>query len=368
MEDDRKFMRIALGLGARGLGRVWPNPAVGCVIVQAGRIVGRGWTQPGGRPHAETMALAQAGDAARGATVYVTLEPCVHHGHTPPCAEGLVAAGVARVVVALYDPDPRVSRKGLALLWNAGIDVKEGVCAGEAHLHHVGFFSRVLAGRPWVTLKMASTLDGRIATSTGESRWITGPVARRAVHALRLRHDAVMVGAATARTDDPDLSVRGIGGTHQPLRVVFDSRLSLDPASRLGRTALHSPVWMCHTAAATPKAVEAWARTGAQLILCDADEKGRVNTHDALHRLAVAGVTRLLCEGGAGLAGSLMEEGLVDDLILFTAGKVIGGDGLNSIAPMGVVQLKNARQFDLVESRKLGEDVMHHWRRPGFAG
>ena len=209
-------MRHALALGARGLGQTWPNPAVGCVLVKDNRIVGRGWTQPGGRPHAEVRALAQAGEAARGSTAYVTLEPCAHHGKTPPCAEALIAAGVARVVTALQDPDSRVAGRGHAILRAAGLGVTEHVEAAAATDAHAGFLLRVTQGRPLLTLKLASSFDGRIATATGESRWITGPEARYHVHALRHSHDAVLVGAGTARADDPMLTVRGFGPVAQP--------------------------------------------------------------------------------------------------------------------------------------------------------
>ena len=203
-----RFMAHALALGRRGLGRVWPNPAVGCVIVQDGRIVGRGFTQPGGRPHAETMALAQAGDAARGATVYVTLEPCSHHGQTPPCAQALIDAGVAHVVGAIQDSDPRVNGAGFDMLRAAGIKVTTGVCAEIAAEDHAGFFAKTTLGRPFLTLKLANSFDGRIATASGDSQWITGPQARRLVHGMRANHDAVLVGAGTARADDPMLTVQ----------------------------------------------------------------------------------------------------------------------------------------------------------------
>jgi diaminohydroxyphosphoribosylaminopyrimidine deaminase/5-amino-6-(5-phosphoribosylamino)uracil reductase len=213
--EDERWMGLALALGRRGMGRVWPNPAVGCVIVRDGRVLGRGWTTDGGRPHAETQALAQAGDA-RGAVAYVTLEPCAHYGRTPPCAGALVAAGVARVVVATGDPDPRVAGRGLAILREAGIAVATGVREGEARRDHAGFLLRVTQARPFVTLKLAASLDGRIATASAESRWITGPAARTTVHAMRARHDAVMVGGGTARADDPLLTVRGMGARPQP--------------------------------------------------------------------------------------------------------------------------------------------------------
>lgn len=361
-EDDARHMRHALALGARGLGTTWPNPAVGCVIVAGSRIVGRGWTQAGGRPHAEVRALAQAGAAARGATAYVTLEPCAHHGQTPPCAEALIAAGVARVVTALQDPDPRVSGRGHAMLWAAGIAVTEGVQAQAARASHLGFLTRVTQGRPMVTLKLATTLDGRIATATGESRWITGSQARRTVHALRLSHDAVMVGAGTLRADDPDLTVRDLGAGHQPVRVVLDSRLSGDPQSRLGRTARDVPVWLCHGQDAPQAARRAWEDCGARLICCNAPG-GQVLAAAALQALGAAGLTRVLCEGGGHLAASLLRAGLVDVLVGFGAGRVIGGDGLASVAPFGLAALADAPTFRLQEVRALGGDVMAVWSR-----
>ena len=239
---DHEHMRAALALARRNLGSTWPNPSVGCIVVQAGRVVGRGVTAPGGRPHAEVSALAMAMEAARGATAYVTLEPCSHHGQTPPCADALVEAGVARVLVSLGDPDPRVNGRGLARLRAAGIRVTEGVLAPEAEALQRGFLTRVRLGRPMVTLKLASTLDGRIATSTGESQWITGPEARRAAHALRGTHDAVMAGIGTVRADDPALTCRIPGFRTRPLvRVVVDTNLSIASTARLVTTAAESP-------------------------------------------------------------------------------------------------------------------------------
>jgi diaminohydroxyphosphoribosylaminopyrimidine deaminase/5-amino-6-(5-phosphoribosylamino)uracil reductase len=360
-EDDRRHMRHALGLGARGLGNTWPNPAVGSVIVQDSRIVGRGWTQPGGRPHAEPMALAQAGAAARGATAYVTLEPCAHHGQTPPCAEALIAAGVARVVTALHDPDPRVAGQGHALLLGAGIAVTEAVEAEAARAAHAGFLRRVLLGLPAVTLKLAMTLDGRIATASGESRWITGPEARRHVHALRLAHDAVLVGGGTARADDPDLSVRDLGAAHQPVRIVIDTRLTLSPDGRLGQSAGAQPVWLCHGPDAPQAACTAWLARGARLIRCAAALDGRVEATDALRQLAAAGLTRILCEGGGQLAAALIRAGLVTDIVAYTAGKLIGAGGLAALGPLGLARLGDAPAFDLAETARLGADVMTRW-------
>ena len=361
IETDQRFMAHALGLGQRGLGRTWPNPAVGCVIVNGTRIVGRGWTQPGGRPHAEVMALRQAGQGARGATAYVTLEPCAHHGKTPPCADALIAAGIARVVTAITDPDPRVSGKGHASLRAAGIDVTENVLTDQARAANAGFLKRVTRDLPFVTLKLATTIDGRIATNTGESRWITSPQSRRAVHALRLSHDAVLIGAGTARADDPDLTVRDIGAGYQPIRIVIDPRLSHQHQSRLGQTAKTNPVWLCHTSEAPQYARKAWVDTGVTLIDCSA-ENAQVNLTDALHKLATLGLTRIFCEGGAALAASLIRDRLVDDLITFTAGKLIGAGGHPAIAALPDAPLKDLPALSLLQTHQIGPDTMTHWR------
>lgn len=322
-------MDHALRLARRGLGNVWPNPAVGCVIVAADRVVGRGWTQPGGRPHAERMALEAAGEAARGATAYVTLEPCAHHGRAPPCADALVAAGVARVVSALTDPDPRVAGRGHARLRAAGIEVVEGVRSGPAAGLQRGFLDRVTLGRPMVTLKLATSFDGRIATASGESRWITGESARRHVHLLRLTHDAVMVGAGTARADLPALNVRGFGPVRQPVRVV----IATAPIPALPPEGPdHGPLWVL------PGPLP-----------------------QALAELGRRGLTRVFCEGGGQLAAALLAAGLVDELVGYTAGVVLGGDGRAAVAPMGLGALADAPRFRLVETRALGDDVFHRW-------
>ncbi|MCB2111260.1 MAG: bifunctional diaminohydroxyphosphoribosylaminopyrimidine deaminase/5-amino-6-(5-phosphoribosylamino)uracil reductase RibD, partial [Rhodobacteraceae bacterium] len=273
-------MSLALALGRRGLGRVWPNPAVGCVIVREGRIVGRGRTADGGRPHAETVALAEAGAAAEGATAYVSLEPCAHHGQTPPCAEALIAAGVARVVTALEDPDPRVAGRGHAMLRAAAIAVTTGVMEPEARAGQQGFLTRVRLGRPMLTLKLAASLDGRIATASGESRWITGPEARRRVHAMRATHDAVLVGAGTARADDPELTVRGLGPTPmpqpvpQPVRVVAARGLDLPRGGKLAKTIAEAPLWLLHGSGAPSAARADWQALGARLIVADEGPDG----------------------------------------------------------------------------------------------
>jgi diaminohydroxyphosphoribosylaminopyrimidine deaminase / 5-amino-6-(5-phosphoribosylamino)uracil reductase len=365
-DADLRFMRLAIALGRRGLGRVWPNPAVGCVIVKEGVILGRGWTQAGGRPHAEAIALAQAGEAARGATAYVSLEPCAHHGRTPPCAAALARAGVARVVTPLTDPDPRVAGRGHAMLRHAGIEVTEGVAAVEAEEAHAGFLLRLRQGRPLVTLKLALTLDGRIATSAGTSRWITGPEARRRVHLMRANHDAVLIGAGTARADDPDLRVRELGTDWQPVRIVADSRLGLTVNSRLGRSLDLAPVWLLHARRAAPATRAAWQRLGAETVECATDPMGRLDMGDALARLGARGITRVFCEGGGGLGASLMRAGLADELVIFSAGHAFGADGTAALAAMGVTGI-GARPFELVELSRCGADLMHRWRRVSSA-
>lgn len=358
--EDAIHMAHALRLAARGLGNVWPNPAVGCVIVKDGRVVGRGWTQPGGRPHAEVRALEQAGPSAAGATAYVTLEPCAHHGHTPPCAEALIAAKVAHVVTALTDPDPRVSGKGHALLRAAGISVTEGIRTTEATRLNAGFLKRVTRGLPFVTLKLAASLDGRTATATGESRWITGPQARRKVHALRLSHDAVMVGSGTALADDPDLTVRDMGATRQPVRILLDRMLKHIPDSRLGRTARDNPVWLLHGPSAPDLVRSAWAATGATLIEVPAPQ-GQLDLTAALQALAQKGLTRILSEGGSTLAAALVKAGLVDDLALFSGGLLIGSEGHAALGPLALTALGDAPRPGLLEIQALGPDTFSLW-------
>lgn len=355
-------MALAIGLGARGLGQVWPNPAVGAVIVQGERIVGRGWTAPGGRPHAEPQALAQAGAAARGATAYVSLEPCAHHGKTPPCAEALVAAGVARVVTAIEDPDPRVAGRGHAILRAAGIEVTTGVLAAEAETVQAGFLTRIRADRPMVTLKLATSLDGRIATATGESRWITGPEARRHVHALRARHDAVLVGGGTARADDPLLTVRGMGVVRQPVRIVAARELDLPEAGAFAGSVADGPLWLLHGGAAPQARRADWQARGARLIEV-AEGPAGLDPSAMLVALGAEGLTRVFCEGGGRFAAALLQAGLVDEMVGFTAGLALGATGQAALGPLDYPALDGAPRFDLVETRVVGGDLMHRWRR-----
>ncbi len=359
---DERWMRLAIGLGKRGLGQVWPNPAVGCVILRNGRVVGRGYTRPGGRPHAETEALAQAGTAAKGATAYVSLEPCAHHGKTPPCADALVAAGIRRVVSAMRDPDPRVRGEGHARMQKAGLQVETGCLADTARQDHAGFLQRLGEGRPMVTLKLATSFDGRIATASGESRWITGPAARRQVHFLRANHDAVMIGGGTARADDPMLTVRDLGMAWQPVRVVCDTGLSLDPKGRLGTSARDIPLWICHGDKVPQAARDAWLATGAVLIACQTGARG-LDMTDVLHRLGQRGLTRLFCEGGGQMAASLLAENLVDRLVGFTAGLILGAAGRPAIGTLPDRALAEYPRFSLVQQRAIGPDIMHVWSR-----
>ncbi len=362
MSTDNRFMHMALTLGRRGQGRVWPNPAVGCVIVKDARVIGRGWTQDGGRPHAEVVALAQAGSDVRGATAYVTLEPCNHHGKSGPCSEALIEAGITRVVIACQDPDPRVNGTGIRRLRDAGIEVLTGIEEAAATRDHEGFFLRVQDQRPMVTLKLASSFDGRIATGSGQSQWITGPEARRAVHMMRARHDAVMVGAGTARQDDPSLTVRDVGIAHQPVRVVVSRRLDLPLMGKLARTADQVPLWLCHGPDADAELIRTWEGLGAKLLSCEV-RGGFVQVRSVLAELAEQGLTRVFCEGGGSLAASLLEADTVDQLVGFTAGLGIGAEGLPSVGAMGLSDLSAARRFQLLETRAVGADVMHVWTR-----
>ena len=361
--DDTRWMRLALSLGARGLGHVWPNPAVGCVLVRDGRVVGRGVTAPGGRPHAEVAALVQAGAAARGAVAYVSLEPCNHTGVSGPCTEALIAAGVARVVVACEDPNPLVAGSGIKRLREAGIDVQTGLCADLAELAHEGFFTLQRAGRPMLTLKLAPSLDGRIATASGESQWITGPEARRRVHGMRRDHDAVLVGAGTARADDPTLNVRGLGDGPQPVRIVLSRRLDLSVDSVLGRTACEVPVWLIHGPDAPEAARAAWADVGAETVECAVAPGGQVDLEAALQALGGLGLTRVFCEGGGTLAGALLTADLVDRLAVFSGGLVLGAEGTPAVGAMGIAALAEAPRFDLMTCEAVAGDTLSLWRR-----
>lgn len=355
--NDVRFMRLALALGERAQGTAWPNPAVGCVIVRDGIIVGRGWTGAGGRPHAEAVALSRAGAAARRATAYVTLEPCAHHGQTPPCCEALIATGVSRVVVAMLDPDPRVDGRGVAALRAAGLSVEVGCLESEARRAHAGFLARHLARRPTVTLKAAASLDGRIAAGRGIGRWITGEFARAWAHRLRAEHDAILVGSGTVLMDDPELTCRLPGLAHRsPIRIVLDRRLRFPAISRLARTAREVPVWLL-----TQPPVDAVRRAeleaqGVVIEPIPSDDYGSLE--GALALLAERGITRLLVEGGREVATAFLRAGFVDRIVLFQAPVLIGADGVAMVGELGITRPDAAERWTPVEERRIGRDRM----------
>lgn len=361
-------MASALELGRRGLGNSWPNPAVGCIVTKRGRVVGRGWTSPGGRPHAEVNALAEAGSAAEASTVYVTLEPCAHFGHTPPCVDALISSRVARVVIAIEDPDPRTAGKGIARLKGAGIEVSLGVGREQATRDHEGFLSLILRRRPHLTLKLASSLDGRIATATGESRWITHPPARRLVHRMRAEHDAVLIGAGTARLDDPMLDVRNLGVVpRQPVRIVASRRLDLPLESRLGASARQQPVWLCCGEDADEEKKAAWREKGAEVVEIPLGRDRHLQPVQMLEELGQRGITRVFCEGGGALAASLLSAHAVDMLVTFSAGVGLGAEAQPSIGALGVDILADAPRFDLEKVSAIGPDTVAHWRARSVA-
>jgi diaminohydroxyphosphoribosylaminopyrimidine deaminase/5-amino-6-(5-phosphoribosylamino)uracil reductase len=356
---DVQAMRHALELAARGLESAHPNPRVGCVIAREQRIVGEGFHERAGEPHAEVFALRAAGEAARGATAYVTLEPCNHHGRTPPCVDALLAAGIARVVYAAHDPDPRVDGAGVARLRAAGVLVEGGLLEAEATELNLGFLSRIRRGRPWVRLKMAMSLDGRTALAGGESRWLTGAPARADVHAWRARSGAVLTGVGTVIADDPQLTARLRSGQsaatpRQPLRVVLDSGLRIPAGARLlrepGETLL-----IAATDAAAPEWLAAQPRV--RIEHCPADRRGRVDLAAALARLASAGINDVWVEAGPTLAAALHEAGLVDEWVLYVAPLLLGADGRPLLELPGPATLAGATRLELREVQPIGADV-----------
>jgi diaminohydroxyphosphoribosylaminopyrimidine deaminase / 5-amino-6-(5-phosphoribosylamino)uracil reductase len=361
MDTDERFMAAALALGRRNMGRAAPNPAVGALVVRDGVVVGRGYTGSGGRPHAETMALAEAGEAARGATIYVTLEPCSHHGETPPCANAIIAAGIGRAVTAADDPDPRVAGRGLAMLREAGVAVTPHVLESEARRDHLGHILRVTRNRPMVTLKLARTPDGYAAGALHDPRLhITGPVADAYTHMQRALHDAIMIGAGTAREDDPLMTVRLPGMESETrLRVVLDAELTLSPRSRLGATASRTPTLIIAGQGVDPAAAESFRQaTGAEVITIPSDMLGRVSLEAALKALAQRGVTRVFSEGGPRVAESLITAGFADEVILHTGGKPFGGAGQLALRPAAAAVLEDEKLYRLVETVQFGPDQM----------
>ena len=355
---DDTFMSTALALARRGLGNTAPNPAVGCVIVKNGVIVGRGWTQPGGRPHAETEALTRAGAAAKGATAYVTLEPCCHTGQTPPCTDALIAAGIARVVVATSDPDDRVDGGGIAALEDAGLEVISGLGEAETIAVNAGFFKRTRTGLPYIALKSASSLDGRIALADGTSQWITGAIARRFSHMLRASYDAIVVGSGTVLADNPQLTCRlpGYRGPN-PVRVVLDRRLRIDPGAVLVSSACDVPTWIVTSASADNAKCALLEKAGIR-ILTAADPSDHAFARAAASLLAEQGLNRILIEGGGQIAASFLHDDLIDRVYALRSGMIIGADGRPSMAGLKLTSLDAAPSFRRADVRPLGDDVL----------
>ncbi|MCC8965624.1 bifunctional diaminohydroxyphosphoribosylaminopyrimidine deaminase/5-amino-6-(5-phosphoribosylamino)uracil reductase RibD [Bradyrhizobium sp. Pear76] len=361
---DQRFMQLALALGRRGLGRTWPNPAVGAVIVKDGVVVGRGWTQPGGRPHAEVEALRRAGDAARGATLYVTLEPCSHFGRSPPCADAVVAAGLARVVSAIEDPNPDVGGKGHARLRAAGIAVDVGLCAAEAARDHAGHFRRITDKRPHVILKLAVSADDKIAASGHKPVVITGEAARTRVHLLRAQCDAILVGIGTVQADDPLLTCRLPGmAARSPVRVVLDRALRISGDSRLVHSARETPLWVMTSDMAEAPAVVKLGAAGAQVIRVAAGAPAGLDRPAVLHALAEKGTTRLLVEGGARVANSFVAAGLVDEIWLLRGPDAIGADGVPALDAMPLDAITQSPAFRVRASETLGKDSLNIYER-----
>lgn len=348
----------AISLAKKGLGRTSPNPAVGAVVVRGGKVVARGWHKKAGLAHAEIEALREAGPAAKGATLFVTLEPCCHFGRTPPCTEAVIASGVRRVVIGAHDPNPLVAGKGAAALRAAGIEVIEGVLADECAAFNEAYNKYITTGRPFVTLKLAASIDGRIAAPGGESRWITGPDSRRLVHRMRVHSDAVLVGAETALKDDPELTVRLVRGRN-PARVVLDSALRLPASAKLyngvreGRERL-----LIFTSAKAGKGrVEKARGAGAEVIKVPSGAKG-LSLRKVLKELAAREITSVLVEGGGAIAASLLKDGLVDRLSVFVGPMVLGADSLAAVGQLGLRGLSRAPRLKRMSVRKVGEDIL----------
>jgi len=355
-DRDISYMRSAMNMARRGQGRCAPCPSVGCVIVKDDIVVGRGRTAEGGRPHAEAAALAQAGALARGATVYVTLEPCAVQGRGGPCADALIKAGVKRVVIACLDLNLAVNGKGIELLKAAGVDVDLGVLEDEARYMHKGFFLKHREGRPLVRLKTACTLDGKVALSNGQSKWITGEYARKHVHMIRGQHDAVMVGIGTALADDPMLTARLDGVKHNTIRVVLDSRMQISPDSKLVKSAKEYPLWVFYEEQSDSfKVLE---NAGVILI----ENKNR-DLESVLRVLTENNVTRLLVEGGAMLHSSFLKSGLWDEMMIYRSSSFFGGDAKNITADLNLTDVVNSFDMNRIHSQCLGQDTLEVYQR-----
>jgi len=363
-DADRRFMQLALMLGRRGQGRTWPNPAVGAVVVRDGVIVGRGWTQPGGRPHAEPEALRRAGEAAQGATLYVTLEPCSHVGKSPPCVDAIIAAGIARVVSAIEDPNPEVAGQGHAKLRAAGIKVDVGLGAEEAARDHAGHFRRVRDKRPHVILKLAVSPDDKIAAAGHTPVAITGEAARTQVHLLRAQCDAILVGIGTVLADDPLLTCRLPGmEARSPVRVVLDRALRIPGTSRLVHSARETPLWVVTSELAEAAAAMKLGAAGAQVIRVATTSPPGLDVLDVLHALAVRGITRLMVEGGARVASSFVAAGLVDEVWLLRGSETVGAGGVAALAALPLSAITQSPGLKVRASESLGKDTLTVYER-----
>ena len=361
---DRRFMQLALTLGRRGLGRTWPNPAVGAVVVKDGVIVGRGWTQPGGRPHAEPVALTQAGEAAHGATLYVTLEPCSHFGKSPPCTDAVIASGISRVVAAIEDPNPEVAGQGFAKLRAAGIAVDVGLERGEAAYAHAGHFRRIRNRRPHVILKLAVSADEKIGAAGRKPVAITGDAARTRVHLLRAQCDAILVGIGTVLADDPELTCRLPGmEARSPVRVVLDRALRMPGDSRLVQSARATPLWVMASELAEAPAAAKLGAAGTVVIRMPPDAASGLDLHAVLHTLADKGMTRLMVEGGSRVAASFVAADLVDEVWLLRAPLAIGADGINALDALPLTQITQSPVFRVRASETLDQDTLTIYER-----
>jgi diaminohydroxyphosphoribosylaminopyrimidine deaminase / 5-amino-6-(5-phosphoribosylamino)uracil reductase len=364
---DARFMALALALGRRGLGQTWPNPAVGAVVVRHAAdgpiVVGRGWTQAGGRPHAETEALERAGAAAAGATLYVTLEPCSHHGKTPPCADAIIAAGIARVVSSLEDPNPEVAGQGHARLRAAGITVDIGVGAEAARQAHAGHIRRIRDGRPHVLLKLAVSADEKAGLAGRRPADITGRAARQRAHMLRATSDAILIGIGTAIADNPLLTCRlpGMAG-RSPVRVVLDRGLRIPLASRLVTTARTTPVWIVGSAAAPRDREEALRAEGAEVLRVD-EAGGRLGLAGVLRALAARGITRLMVEGGPIVAAAFVAADLVDEAALFRRTQFIGADGIDALEGLPLTEVTQSPRLRSCGIETVGDDTLERFER-----
>src|ERR1700691_1617983 len=363
---DQRFMQLALTLGRRGQGRTWPNPAVGAVAVKDGVIVGRGWTQPGGRPHAEPEALARAGEAARGATLYVTLEPCSHVGKSPPCANAIIAAGIARVVSAIEDPNPEVAGQGHARLRAAGISVDIGLGAMEAARDHAGHFRRIRDKRPHVILKLAVSADDKIGAAGRQPIAISGEAAKARVHLLRAQCDAILVGIGTVLADDPLLTCRLPGmEARSPVRVVLDRALRISGTSRLVHSARATPLWVMTSNLPEPPPAMKLGAAGAQVIrvpTTSAPPPG-LDLLGVLHALAEKGITRLLVEGGARVASSFVAAGLVDEVWLLRGPDTVGAEGVAALDALPLTSITRSPGFRVRASESLQKDTLTIYER-----